>query len=252
MCNLYDLGTREEIERYFRADMSRVGRGEMLTNPVGPFGIGILLRPAADGLEAVPGQWGMIRPGAPARKERVPAPAGKLGKWRSTNNARSETMAKLPTFRSAWAAGQRCLIPAAWYQEPNWETGRNIWWQLRRADGQPWALAGLWSEWTDPDTGEIVPNYTAITINCDTHPLLNRLHKPDPKLPRDQQDKRSLVHLQPEDWDAWLHATQDQAADLLRAAPAEMFDLTDARRTDELLQATDRTADSGGETAPLF
>ena len=62
-----------------------------------------------------------------------------------TNNARSETAASRPTYRAAWAAGQRCLIPAAWYQEPNWETGRNVWRRMTRADGEPWAIAGLWS-----------------------------------------------------------------------------------------------------------
>ena len=28
-------------------------------------------------------------------------------------------------------------------------------WRFRRADGMPWGLAGLWSEWKDPQTGEI-------------------------------------------------------------------------------------------------
>lgn len=79
-----------------------------------------------------------------------------------TNNARSETAASRPTYRAAWAAGQRCLIPAAWYQEPNWETGRNVWRRMTRAGGEPWAIAGLWSEWTDPATGEMVPNFTIL------------------------------------------------------------------------------------------
>lgn len=38
--------------------------------------------------------------------------------------------------------------------EPYWGTGKNIWWRFWREDGEPWALAGLWSEWTDPETGE--------------------------------------------------------------------------------------------------
>ena len=100
----------------------------------------------------------MIQPGARTRR---PDSRAIL-----TNNARSETVATRPTYR-AWAAGRRCLVPASWYQEPNWETGRNVWWRMRRADGEPWAIAGLWSEWTDPATGEIVPNYTMITVNCD-------------------------------------------------------------------------------------
>lgn len=145
-------------------------------------------------------------------------------------------MAKLPTFRQAWAKGQRCLIPAEWYQEPNWETGKNIWWRLRRQDGEQWAIAGLWSEWTDRETGEVVPNYTAITVNCDDHPMLNRLHKPDPERAPDDQDKRSLVHIDRADWDAWLRGDEEQARQLLRPPALELFDQTDARRTDERLK----------------
>ena len=55
---------------------------------------------------------------------------------------------------------------------------------MRRADGAPWALGGIWSEWTDPASGEIVPSYSMITINCDDHPLLARLHRPDPRAAR--------------------------------------------------------------------
>lgn len=49
----------------------------------------------------------------------------------------------------------------------------------------------MWSSWTDPETGEVVLNYTMLTLNADTHPLMNRIHKPDPKLSTDKQDKRS-------------------------------------------------------------
>ena len=108
---------------------------------------------------------------------------------------------------------------------------------MTRADGQPWAIAGLWSEWADPATGEIVPSYTVITVNCDGHPLLARLHKPDPDLPPDAQDKRSLVPLEPPQWDAWLHGAAADARALLVAPPAERFDPADARRTDALLAA---------------
>lgn len=150
---------------------------------------------------------------------------------RSTSSATSgrsfQTTAPRPWARSA----------SAWYQEPNWETGRNIWWRLTRADGAPWAIAGLWSEWTDPATGEIVPNYTMLTVNCDGHPLLGRLHKPDPKLPVDAQDKRSLVPLEPEQWATWLHGSADEARALLVPPPGERFDLADAARTDAILAA---------------
>lgn len=228
MCNLYNVAPKDAVERYFRLQLDD---GLKVSEPVPPFGWGLFVRAAAAGrLEALVGQWGLIRPGAPARCEMV----GK--RPRSTNNARSETMAKLPTFRQAWAKAQRCLIPASWYQEPNWESGKNIWWRLKRADGLPWAIAGLWSEWTDPATGEVVPNYTAITVNCDSHPMLKRLHRPDPDRPPDAQDKRSLVHIEPEHWDAWLRGEADAAKALLSPAPVEMFDQADALHTDEVLR----------------
>jgi putative SOS response-associated peptidase YedK len=225
MCNLYQLSPRDDIEIYFR---SAVWSGYTQAT-VGPFGAGAFLRAGTNSLQLVPAQWGMIAPGS---KTRRPSSRAIL-----TNNARSETMAKLWTYRDAWRLGRRCLVPAAWYAEPNWETGKNVWWHLKRADGLPWALAGLWSEWVDPETGELVPSYTVITRNCDDHPLLSRLHKPDPKQPPNAQDKRSLVHIQPEDWTAWLNGDAATAESLLRLQPPEFFDQTDRIRTDELLTA---------------
>lgn len=245
MCNLYHMSPRDDFEVYVRRHIGRLWlpEAEPAKPFVGPFDTGLFLCADGDdngGAAGMLGQWGMIRPGQPARieyKERPPARPG--GKPRREpmlkNNARIESVAKLPAFREAWRAGRRCLIPATWYQEPNWETGKNIWWQLRRADGLPWMLAGLWSEWTDPETGEVVPNYTMLTMNCDDHPLLNRLHKPDPWLPADAQDKRAVVHVEPEDWAAWLRGSEQEARALIRTHPAVFFDQADAARTDALL-----------------
>ena len=212
MCNLYHLAPRDHVEVYFRALVP----DSYQNVAVGPFGAGAFLRAADSGMELVAAQWGMIAPGS---KTRRPTSRAIL-----TNNARAETVASRPTYRGAWAAGRRCLIPAAWYQEPNWETGMHIPWRLKRADGAPWALAGIWSEWTDPATGEIVPNYTMLTVNCDGHPLLGRLHKPDPKLPDDAQDKRSVVPIEFEDVDTWLFGSAAEASKLIRLSPVEVFD----------------------------
>ena len=35
-----------------------------------------------------------------------------------------------------------------------------------------------------------------LTVNADDHPIMSRMHKPDPKLPPDQQDKRSVVAIE--------------------------------------------------------
>lgn len=238
MCNLYHVTPKGDFATYIARHAADwlVPDYEMRT--VGPNQDGVFFRAAGQAVVGQVGQWGLIRPGQPDRIDYLPSKVpGKKRRPRSTNNARIETVATRPTFKAAWAAGHRCLVPAAWYQEPNWETGKNVWWQLKRADGQPWMLAGLWSEWTDMKTGELVPNFTLLTTNCDTHPLLKRLHKPDPELPADAQDKRSLVHVEATNWDHWLRGTMEEALQLIQPPTVEAFNLSDAVKTDQLLAA---------------
>lgn len=214
---------------------------------VGPFQTGLFLVPHGDGLQGRLGQWGLIRPGQPGRIDYIqpkadPGKKPRAKKPRHTNNARIEAMdgTERPTNAAkVWKAGRRCLIPARWYQEPNWELKtKNIWWHLTRADGQPWFLAGLWSDdWADPETGEVIPSFTMVTRNCDGHPLLGRLHRHNDKLPDDAQDKRSLVHIDPENWEEWFHGSEAVARDLIKLQPTEVFDLADARATDAALAA---------------
>jgi len=53
---------------------------------------------------------------------------------------------------------------------------------------------------------------------------MRRMHKPDPKLGPDQQDKRSVVPVEFEDVDLWLHGTQAEARRLLRLSETDLFD----------------------------
>jgi putative SOS response-associated peptidase YedK len=71
----------------------------------------------------------------------IPTKAAKLAY--STNNARSEELADKATYKHPWNRGQRCIIPAQSFDEPNWESGKNEWWTFRRTDGAPLGLAGL-------------------------------------------------------------------------------------------------------------
>ena len=152
----------------------------------------------------------------------------------STNNARAEELAAKPTFRDPWKRGQRCIIPALSFDEPNWESGKNIWWRFRRADGAPWGLAGLWNTWVDKATGELVESYTMLTLNADAHPLMRRMHKPEPDLPADAQDKRSVIPIEPADVETWLNAPQALAASLLKLAPAKCFEAAPAKPANQL------------------
>lgn len=141
----------------------------------------------------------------------------------STHNARFEDIADKASFKESWQRSKRCLIPASSFDEPCWESGRNVWWRFARADGAPWGLAGLWNEWTDPASGEVIASYTLLTTNADHHPLLSRMHKPDPKRPAAAQDKRSPVPIELADADRWLAASPAEAAALVGVPPAEAF-----------------------------
>ncbi|HEY9459822.1 MAG TPA: SOS response-associated peptidase family protein, partial [Paralcaligenes sp.] len=163
--------------------------------------------------DLVVGQWALIPHFAKSAK--LPY---------QTNNARSEELASKASYRRSWQRGQRCIIPAMSFDEPCWETGRNVWWQFRRSDGAPWGLAGLWNTWTDPATGEVLESYTMLTINADAHALMRRMHKPDPKKLAVAQDKRSVIPIEVNDIDCWLTGSVEEAYSLLRLAPEHIFD----------------------------
>jgi len=251
MCNLYHVAPENDLESYIRRHLGKVKLPGSYPpqKPVGPFDSGVFIVADDDGgLVGRVGQWGMIRAGQRERIEYKERPSKKPGgkpvrEPMLKNNARVETVATSPAFKDAWKNGRRCLIPASWLQEPNWQSGKCVWWQLRRADGLPWMVAGIWSEWTDPETGELVPNYAMLTFNVDSHPLLNRLHKPEKHrvtgevLPPGQQDKRGEAHIEPEDWMSWLRGDLAAVTGLLVPPPAEFYDQADAVAMDELLSS---------------
>ena len=164
MCNLYHSTPRDRLEPWAKIALPQLDYAPVIA-PLKP---GPIILPR--GASAI-GQWGMTPPGSKTR-----TPTTREGRRMSTNNARRETVASAWSYRFAWSRGQRCLIPADSYDEPYWGTGKNIWWRFARADGQPWALVGIWDQWTDPQTGEVIPHYSMLTQNCDGHPLLGLMH----------------------------------------------------------------------------
>ena len=242
MCTRYISPEVGDIERLWHVGACDAWRGgEVYPNYQGPF-----IRAARDATEPhtgkarelVVGQWSLIPWFAKERKLKYP-----------TANARSEELAQKASYKNPWARGQRCIIPAWAFFEPNWETGKHIPWIFRRTDADPWGLAGLWSTWTDKETGELVESYTMLTLNADYHPLMNRMHRRDLKRQPEMQDKRSVVPIELEDVDAWLYGTVEQAQSLIRLQPAEVFDAQpavnylesrDGSRNDRLVGAVAR------------
>jgi len=217
MCNRYEPSSREKVSMKFAVG-APVGEYKPAVGPQS-------MAPIVVSDRAIVAQWGLIPPWSKTRQPRT-----STGKRMSTNNCRRETIATAPTFNAAWRKGRRCIIPADSFDEPYWGTKeKNIWWRFWRADGEPWALAGIWSEWTDCQTGEVVPSFTLITQNCDDHPLLALMHRPERDkttgevLPADQQDKRTVVSLEPGQYEQWLLGSPAQAEALIKVPELQLF-----------------------------
>ena len=58
-----------------------------------------------------------------------------------------------------------------------------------------------------------------LTVNADHHPLMRRMHKPDPNFGPEAQDKRSVVAIEKDDYERWLTGSLDEVKRLV-VAPA--------------------------------
>lgn len=155
----------------------------------------------------------------------VPSWAKDTSIARHTYNARSETVATKPSFRSAWAKHQHCVVPAEAFTEPLYEAGKANPTRIACADGLPMGIAGLWSSWKDPSEAgsPTMHSFTMLTINADEHALMNRFHKPG-------DEKRMVVILPRGSWKAWLFAKPNRMStagreQMIRRYPAERLAL---------------------------
>jgi len=134
----------------------------------------------------------------------------------TTLNARDDTVALRPTWREAWQRGQLCLVPMQAFFEPCYEAGRAVRHRIALADGQPFAVAGLWRRWQEAD-GSSSLAFAQLTINADDHPLMRRMHRPG-------EEKRSLVIVPRGQYGRWLGCRQPaSAARLLLPYPAGLM-----------------------------
>ena len=167
---------------------------------------------AVPAMEAVQGHFGLL-----------PSFATDVHFGKRTYNCRSETAATLASFKAAWAKPRHCIIPSEVIYEPDWRSGKAVPTRVTRADGEPIYVAGLWSPWKDPVTGQWVNSYTMLTLNADRHPIFKELHRPDPKRPPNMQDKRMVAMLRDDELNAWLDASPADSMDLIRQYPAELL-----------------------------
>jgi putative SOS response-associated peptidase YedK len=130
-------------------------------------------------------------------------------------NARSETVESSPAFRASYRR-RRCLVPAdafyEWLRRRDPASGRVVERQpfaIRPAGDEPFAFAGIWAVWRDPDSAERM--YSVSIITGPPNALVAPIH-----------DRMPII-LDPGDWDAWLGPDTPAVAlrALLRPAPED-------------------------------
>ncbi|MGH8002172.1 MAG: SOS response-associated peptidase [Brasilonema sp.] len=123
-------------------------------------------------------------------------------------NARAETVAEKPAFRSAFKY-RRCLVLADGFYEWQLHEGQRQPYYFRIHEGKPFAFAGLWEQWKSSKEEEI----TSCTIlTTQANELVQPVHE------------RMPVILQQQDYDVWLNPeiqTPEVLQQLLHPYPSE-------------------------------
>ncbi len=125
-------------------------------------------------------------------------------------NARAETLAEKPSFRTAYKR-RRCLVLADGFYEWTTVPGQKakVPHYIQLESKEPFAFAGLWETWNAPD-GSIVKSATIITT--EPNKMMAKLHN------------RMPVILPPNVYEAWLNTEEKKAEELnplLKPYPAE-------------------------------
>lgn len=189
MCGRYESDAQEFADR----NALRVPRPVPRRWNVAPTqAVAAVLSRAPDVLDVV--RWGLIPSWAKDRKIAA-----------SLINARSETAAEKPSFRSAFKR-RPCLIPAnGFYEWKKVGTGK-VPHRLALRSGQAFAFAGLWEEWRDPEAEPGADPLLSCTIlTCAPNELAATIHDRMPVILRPDQHATWLrPDLPPEERQAML------------------------------------------------
>lgn len=118
-------------------------------------------------------------------------------------NARAETIAEKPAFKTA-CRERRCLIVASgFYEWTKDEYDNRLPWYIHATDGSHLVFAGIWQTWEKGNT----PLTTCAIVTTGANKPMSEIHH------------RMPVILNPVDWPQWLGEEGKRAATLMTAAP---------------------------------
>ncbi len=117
---------------------------------------------------------------------------------RKTINARGESIFEKPSFRKS-AQYHRCLICIDGFYEHHHKHGKTFPFFIQFENGEPITIAGLWSNWTNMQTGEILKTFSIVTVKANS--FMAEIHN-TPKL----NEPRMPLILSDKNADNWISA----------------------------------------------
>lgn len=134
--------------------------------------------------------WGLIPSGV-----KTEADGKKLSN--QTLNARVESMFEKPSFRES-AKKMRCLIYVDGFFEYHTQGKKKFPFKIAAKNGDPLAMAGLYSSWQNKETGHVLNTISIVTTQAND--LMAKIHN----IPRDSEECRMPAILPKEIQDEWL------------------------------------------------
>ena len=97
-----------------------------------------------------------------------------------TLNARSETIFQKPAFRAA-ISSRRCLVLVDGFYEWHHKDDKKYPYYIRLKNREAFSLAGIWEQWTNPGTSELLNTFSIITTQANS--LLEKIHNSKKRMP---------------------------------------------------------------------
>lgn len=101
---------------------------------------------------------------------------------KNTLNAKIETLSEKPSFRNC--VDKRCLVIVDGFYEWQWLDPKGKIKQKHKIilpDFSLFALGGLWSEWANKETGELIKSYTIVTTPANE--FMSKIHNSKKRMP---------------------------------------------------------------------
>lgn len=165
--------SREALEKRFNADASILSDFEFryfyraFDNPLIP----VISQASPSKIELM--RWGLIPHWAKDQEH-----ANKIR--RGTYNARSETLEEKSSFKRAFQQS-RCWILVNGFFEWQHIGKDKIPWYIQMENSRPFALAGIYDTWTNPQT--FVEEKTVSIVTTHANPLMERIHNTKKRMP---------------------------------------------------------------------